>query len=206
MVKKVMGVACAALLAATGAFAEWLVLRDGSKIRTRGEAVVVDGEVGYFDLNGQIRRFPAIDLDINATKLTNIAAKRKRGAEEDHFVIDDDQVGHIDPDMAAAIREFRDAKNDYERARAYDHFLESARKVGGEIGKDLKCQDRYPDDWGAQALCRVGKAPPPGVVGKNVGRSGRAVQQLEEASRTLRCRQLYPNNDFNYQVCIRARQ
>lgn len=206
MVKKVMGVACAVLLAASWAGAEWLVLKDGSKIRTRGEAVLVDGEVGYFDVNGQIRRFPAMDLDINATKLTNIAAKRKRVAGEDHFVIDDDQVGHVDPDMAAAIREFRDAQDDNERGRAYVHFLQSLEKVGGEIGKDLKCQDRYPDDWGAQALCRVGKAPPRGVVGQSAGRSGRAVQQLEEASRTLRCRQLYPNNDFNYQVCLQARQ
>src|SRR5262249_54417889 len=103
MMKKVMGMTLVALLAGSWAGADWLVWKDGSKIRTRGAAVVVDGEVGYFDLTGQIRRFPAMDLDINATKLTNIAAKRKRVAGEDHFVIDDDQVGHVDPDMAAAI-------------------------------------------------------------------------------------------------------
>jgi hypothetical protein len=168
--------------------------------------VVVAGEVGYFDLTGQIRRFRDADLDINATKLMNIAARRKRVPGEEHFVIDDEQVGHVDPEMAEAIREYRDAKDDGERQRAYSHFLQSLEHVGGEIGKDLRCQDKYPDDWGAQALCKVGKTPPPGVVGARGAGSGRGVQQLEEASRAFRCRQLYPHNEFSYQVCLEARK
>jgi hypothetical protein len=205
MVKKVAFGFLLVLAAASLAGADWLVLKDGTRIQTRGTAVVVDGEVGYFDMTGAIRRFRVDDLDINATKLTNIAARRKRSADDEKFVVDDDQVGHIDPEMAAAIREFRDAKDDFERHKAFSHFLKAAEDVGGGIGKDLRCQDKYPDDWGAQALCRAGKTPPPGVASARPG-AGRGVQQLEEASRTLRCRQLYPHNEFNYQVCLGARQ
>jgi hypothetical protein len=204
MARRVIWGFLAVLLAGSWAGADWLVLKDGSRIQTRGQAVVVDGEVGYFDLTGQIRRFRDADLDINATKLMNIAARRKRVPGEEHFIIDDEQVGHVDPEMAAAIREFRDAKDDYERHRAFNHFIRAAENVGGEIGKDLRCQDKYPDDWGAQALCKAGKAPPRGVV--SAPGAGRGVQQLEEASRAFRCRQLYPHNEFSYQVCLSARQ
>jgi hypothetical protein len=192
------------LLAGSWAGADWLVLKDGSRIQTRGQAVVVDGEVGYFDLTGQIRRFRDADLDINATKLMNIAARRKRVPGEEHFVIDDDQVGHVDPEMAEAIREYRDAKDDNARQRAFNRFIHAAENVGTGIGKDLRCQDKYPDDWGAQALCKAGKTPPPGVVARPG--KGKGVEQLEEASRAFRCRQLYPNNEFNYQVCLEARK
>jgi hypothetical protein len=206
-VKKALWGFLLVLLAVSSAGADWLVLKDGSRIQTRGQAVVVDGEVGYFDLAGQIHRFRDVDLDINATKLTNIAARRKRAPGEEHFVIDDQQVGHFDPALAAAIREYGEAKDENGRERAFNHFVHAAERVGGEIGKDMHCQDKYPDDWGAQALCRVGEAPPRGVVSGGAGKSScRDTQQLEEASRALRCRQLYPHDQFNYEVCVEARQ
>jgi hypothetical protein len=196
------------LLAASSAGADWLVLKDGNRIQTRGQAVVVDGEVGYFDLTGQIRRFRAVDLDINATKLMNIAAKRKRGPGEERYVIDDEQVGHIDPGLADALRRFRDAKSWNEVEVALERFNVALDRVGGDAVKELRCKEKYPDDWGAQAMCKLGKAPPPGAQDKTRKYSPNTkeeVVQLEEASRAYNCRRLYPSSEFDYQVCLSAK-
>ena len=195
------------LLAGSPAGADWLVLKDGSRIQTRGQAVVVDGEVGYFDLTGQIRRFREVDLDLNATKLMNIAARRKRGPGEERYVIDDEQVGHIDPALADALRRFRDAKDWIELDSALEHFNAALDHVGGEAVKELRCKEKYPDDWGAQAMCKLGKAPPPGAQDKRKGSAGlsQEVQQLQEASRAYNCRRLYPRSELDYQVCLSAK-
>jgi hypothetical protein len=196
------------LLAASSAGADWLVLKDGNRIQTRGTAVVVDGEVGYFDLTGQIRRFRAVDLDINATKLMNIAARRKRGPGEERYVIDDEQVGHVDPAIAESLARFRDAKSWVDLDIALEHFNVALDRVGGNAVKELRCKEKYPDDWGAQAMCKLGKAPPPGAEDKTRKLSPnfkQEVVQLEEASRAYNCRKLYPSSEFDYQVCLSAK-
>jgi hypothetical protein len=196
------------LLAGSWAGADWLVLKDGNRIQTRGQAVVVDGEVGYFDVTGQIRRFRAVDLDINATKLMNIAARRKRGPGEERYVIDDEQVGHVDPAMAEALRRYRDAKSWRDLDTALEHFNLALDRIGGNAVKELRCKEKYPDDWGAQAMCKLGKAPPPGAREKSRTLSPnfrQEVVQLEEASRAYNCRKLYPSSEFDYQVCLSAK-
>lgn len=196
------------VLAASSAGADWLVLKDGSRIQTRGTAVVVEGEVGYFDLTGQIRRFREVDLDLNATKLMNIAARRKRGAGEERYVIDDDQVGHIDPAIAESLRRFRDAKSWLDVDIAFEHLNVALDRVGGNAVKELRCKEKYPDDWGAQAMCKLGKAPPPGAQDASHKLSPnfrQEVVELEEASRAYNCRKLYPSSEFDYQVCLSAK-
>ncbi|HZF14025.1 MAG TPA: hypothetical protein VFE33_34965, partial [Thermoanaerobaculia bacterium] len=142
--------------------ADTLILKDGTQIVARGQAVVVDGEVGFFDRDGSIQRFRVDELDLQATKLTNLIANRKRAGQRPKYVIDDDNTRHSDPELYAVIQDCDDARSAAALALCTQRLMASADRLSANLTLKLRCKERFPNDWGAEALCKLGKEPPPG--------------------------------------------
>jgi len=103
----------ALLLVPAAAGADWLVLRDGARLETRGPAKVEGRRVLFTDATGTLMALPAADVDFDATAAANRPAPlppEPRPAAKPVPVVrlTDADVSHVD-DLARPTIEFYSA-------------------------------------------------------------------------------------------------
>lgn len=174
--------------------ADWLVRKDGLRIETRGPSVMKDGMVAYYDQAGEIRMFPLVELDANATKLANLVAQR-RPATEQHVVVDESQVVSGDEEVVTALQEFEEAPTPGAQEAALRKMNATLERIGGSDVKYRRCGERYADRMD-QAMCRLGVS--------SMKRSW-SPGDLRSAVRSFQCKRRYPRDAAGFQACRSAR-
>lgn len=95
-----------ALALATAASADWLVLRDGSRIETRGAWQERSGVVVFHLPNGTLSSLPKTEIDLDSSARATADARQEQAPPESAegkaaprpvLVITDADVGHIEP-------------------------------------------------------------------------------------------------------------
>lgn len=153
-----------ALAGATPGQADWIALKSGARIETKGRWAVAGRYVAYYDAKGETHVIAVMTIDYGGTFELNLAAAEGRPLPPPppptaKFVIDDSKVKRVSPEEAARLgrarlhadtveayaREVRRASEEAEASRQRRSAEEELSKLYDRTRGYLDCSRTYSD-------------------------------------------------------------